>query len=81
MLSTGEEVGKRGIHRSRWRTDGSHYHSILRDGERSTEAREGEITMKKKEGEGEDVARVKKTPKKLLQACVCVARGWGGEVG
>ncbi len=33
-LSTGGEVGEHGMHRSRWRTDGSDYYSILRDGER-----------------------------------------------
>lgn len=29
--------GKEGIQQSRWRTDGSDYHSILRDGGRETE--------------------------------------------
>lgn len=44
--------GEQGIHRSRWRTDGSDYHSILRGGEREAE-RPGErgLTVKKKESE------------------------------
>ena len=75
-LSTREEVGNRGIRWSRWRADGSHYHSILRDGERGTEAREGEITMKKREGEGEDVARVKKKTT-VTGMCVCCVRVGG----
>lgn len=47
-------MGEQGIHRrSRWRTDGSHYHSILRDGEREAAGSEGEITMEEKEEESE----------------------------
>lgn len=55
-------MGERGTHRSRWRTDGSHYHSILGDEEREAGS-EGEITMKEKEGESEYVVRVKKKKK------------------
>lgn len=48
------EVGEQGIHRrSRWRTDGSHYHSILRDGEREAAGSEGAITMEEQERESE----------------------------
>lgn len=54
-------MGEQGIHgRSRWRTDGSHYHSILRDGEREAAGSEGEITMEEKEGESEYGVRLKK---------------------
>lgn len=61
-------MGEQGIHRkSRWRTDGSHYHSILRDEEREAGS-EGEITMEEKEGESEYGVRVKKA-------------GGGGEAG
>lgn len=66
-------MGERGTHRSRWRTDGSHYHSILGDEEREAGS-EGEITMKEKEGESEYVVRVKKK-KKLIQ----MGRGEGAE--
>lgn len=47
-------MGEQRIHwRSRWRTDGSHYHSILRDGEREAAGSEEEITMEEKERESE----------------------------
>lgn len=66
-------MGEQGIHgRSRWRTDGSHYHSILRDGEREAAGSEGEITMEEKEGESEYGVRLKKNI--LIQAEV----GGGG---
>lgn len=90
MLSTGGEVGDWGIHWSRWRTDGSHYHSILRDGEREAgRLGEGEITMKKKKGESEDVVGVKEKKNwsrhsgwgQKEHRHVAVSQGWEAPLG
>lgn len=54
----GGEVGEQGINRSRWRTDGPDYRSILGDGGREAgRTSEGEINSER-ERESEDVVRV-----------------------
>lgn len=60
--------GEQWIHRSRWRTDGSDYHSILRDGGREAGRPGEEVINGAKERESEDVVMVKKQNKKKKQS-------------
>lgn len=53
-------AGEHGIHRGRWRTDGSDYHSILRDGGREVGTLGKRAINTARERETQDVVRVEK---------------------